>query len=290
MPYERLIARAQIRPPAEAMRAEMDDKFLEDLAASIRAVGLLFPLVVEPAGEKDAAKKARAGAGALDKFLDDGGEVEIIDGHQRFVASEHVPLEMLRCSVLVDDTISKHAVMLHANIFRKDVTPAEEGWQFVELATKHSWSMDELTRRFGVSENYINDRCELVQKDTQVALAVHKGQLNLAQAKQLLRVQEPSFRLYLLDQAVTHGANAHTLAVMRQNKAAEAAAAQGALLPHTADHSPAPDPAAPHICIWCGGSDDPENIRTIDVHWYHQRDLEAVIDKVAIKHVLRGSS
>jgi ParB-like chromosome segregation protein Spo0J len=290
MPFDRMIPRAQIRPPSEPLRASMDDAFLERLTESIRRVGLLLPLVVEPYGTTDAVAAAKASGAEFDRFLENGGQVEILDGHQRYVASEKAGMHLLRCSVLVDEGVSKHMVMLHGNIMRKDVTPAEEGWQFMELATKHNWSMDDLVREFGVSENYINDRCELVQKDPVVAVAVHEGKLNLSQAKQLLKVKNPSFRLYLFDQATVHGATARTLEVMRQNKVSEEAAAQSGLYPHTAENSPAPDPAAAEECIWCGQSHDPENFRRLTVHWYHIREVMAIIDKVAIKHVLREGS
>lgn len=286
----RLLPRTKIHAPAEPLRVSMADDAMEQLVESLRTIGLLLPLVVKPYGEGPASKAAMESVGELDRYIKAGNEFEIIDGHRRWVAAERAGLELLRCTIVDTASVSAHAAMLHANIMREDVSPAEEGWQFLELATKHAWSMDDLVRTFRVSESYINDRVELVQKDPGVAAAAQMRTINMAQAKQILRAKDPVLRTYLLDQATTHGANARSLEVMRQNYAAEQAAAQGSLLPHTPPNAPALDPAAQPKCIWCDQGDDPENLRQFNVHWYHQKELEAVVDQVGVKNVLKGGA
>jgi ParB-like chromosome segregation protein Spo0J len=192
------------------------------------------------------------------------------------------------CIVTDADEESKHAIMLHAGIFREQFTPAEEGWQFLELATKYQWSLDRLMRVFKVTEDYINDRVDLVQKDDVIAQAVHTRQINLSQAHELLREKDPERRRTRLLLAIEHGYNAKELRVMRQNLESERAQAQGSLPIHTPPASVAPDPAAVPKCIWCDQGHDPENMRQVWVHWYHLPEVEAICNQVGVKNVLRA--
>jgi len=290
MAYTRTLPRTKLMPPQEPMRVSMADAPMEELVESLRKVGQLYPLLVVPYGDGPASQAAVKDSAELDRFIKAGNQFEIKDGHRRWIAAERAGLELLECKVVDPRDLPAYAVMLHANIMREDMTPAEEGWQFLELATKYQWSMDDLVKTFRVSENYINDRCELVQKDPGVAAAAHSRLINLAQAKQILRAKDPTLRTYMLDQATTHGANARSLEVMRQNWNAEQAAAQGGLLAHTPPLSVAPDPAAQPKCIWCDEGADPEHLRTFYVHWYHQKELVAVVDQVGVKNVLKGST
>ena len=288
MPFTRILPRAKLIAPQEPLRASMRDDGMDQLVESLKLVGQLYPLVVKPYGDGPACHAAVEDERELDRYIKAGNQFEIIDGHRRMIAAERAGLELLECKVVNPATLPAHAAMLHANIMREDMTPAEEGWQFLDLANKHQWSLADLVSTFRVSEHYINERVELVQKDPVVAQCVHSRVINLAQAKQCLLAKEPTLRTYLLDQAVTHGANARSLQVMRQNWAAAQAAAQGELLPHTPPASVPPDPAAKPACAWCDGAEDPENLRQIYVHWYHERELRQVVDSVALKNVKKA--
>jgi ParB/RepB/Spo0J family partition protein len=285
-----LLPRKQLIAPLEPMRASMGDSAMEEIVESMRVVGQLYPLLVKPLGDGPASKAALENVAELKRYAKAGNNFEIIDGHRRWIAAERAGIELLECKVVNPGSLPAYAAMLHANIMREDMTPAEEGWQFLELSVKHSWSLEQLMNTFRVSENYINDRVELVQKDEGVAAAVHMRSINLTQAKQILRAKDPTLRTYMLDQAVTHGANARSLEVMRQNWNSEQAAAQGALYPHTPPNSVLPDPAEVPKCIWCGQSNDPEHLRDFKVHWYHQAELQAVVDQLGAKNLLSGGA
>jgi ParB family transcriptional regulator, chromosome partitioning protein len=282
----KLISWAKLLPPLEPLRVSMTDDGMHELVESIRAIGVLFPLLVRPAGDGPACKAAGSDIVELERYMEHGGQFQIIDGHRRWLACEKAGVQLLPCTVTGADYDTAHAMMLHANIMREDVSPAEEGWQFVELSTKHQWSLERLMRVFKVSESYINDRAELVSKDDTIAQAVHTRQINLSQAKELLREKDVARRHTRLQLAIEHGYNSKELRVMRQNLESELAVAQGAIAFHTPEHSLAPDPSAPRVCLWCGQGEDPENLRTVDVHSYHLRELNAVVNQVGIKNLL----
>lgn len=278
----------QLVPPDEPLRVQMGDEPMSELVASILAVGVLFPLLVRPAGDHEHVLTVCNSVSSLASYVRSGQKLQVIDGHRRMIACEKAGVLLVPVTVTDADDETLHTMMLHANIMREDVTAAEEGWQFLELATKHGWDMEKLTRVFHRSESYINTRVRLVQDDPAVAAAVHTRELNLAQAQELLREKDPERRRTRMLLALEHGYNARELRVMRQNLESERVALAGNLTPHTPPDSVAQDAPPPAECVWCAGTKDPENLRIFQVHWYHIPELLAVVRQVGPRALLTG--
>lgn len=287
MMFERYtVPLAQLVPPDEPLRVEMGDEQMSELVQSIAAIGVLLPLLVRPWGPEEDMRTICADVNTLSSYVRKGARLQVIDGHRRMIACEKAGVQLVPVTVTDADHDTLHTMMLHANIMREDVTPAEEGWQFLELSNKHQWSMDRLMRVFRRSEDYINTRVELVQKDPAVAAAVHTRVLNLAQAKELLREKDPERRRTRMLLAIEHGYNARELKVMRQNLESERVSLQGNLVPHTPPDSVAPAPVEHPTCVWCDQGEDPENLRILQVHWYHLKELMAVVNQVGARNLL----
>lgn len=290
MAEPKLIPLAMLMEPDNPLRIEMHDAPLDELVESIKIAGILSPLLVVPwfqnhEGELVAHPDAELGAlGATPT------RYEIRCGHRRYMAASRLKLDQVPCMVFENSEDTRYLIMLHEQVVRADVTPVEEGVLFLQLAEKHQWSMDDLMRVFKRSENYINDRVELVQKDTNVAAAVQAGAINLGQAKQILRPKDPAFRTYLLDQAATHGANARSLQQMIVNKEQEERAAQGELKLHTPDLAVQAETPPAMVCIWCKSGENPEHMRQFFVHWFHQKDLEAVVEQLGVHNLHKAAA
>ena len=285
MAEPKLIPIARLIEPDNPLRIEMADGPLDELIESIKLAGILSPLLVVPWYQDHEGEMKPTPDPEMGKLGVEPMKYEIRCGHRRFTAATRLGLEQLPCMVFENNDDTRYLIMLHEQVVRADVTPVEEGVLFLQLAESHGWSMDDLMRVFKRSENYINDRVELVQKDTNVASAVQAGAINLGQAKQILRPKDPAFRGYLLDQAATHGANTRTLQQMIVNKEQEERAAQGELKLHTPELATAPAVAPEVVCIWCRSAENPEHMRTVNVHWFHQKDLEAIVEQVGVHNL-----
>jgi ParB family chromosome partitioning protein len=279
MPTLKSIPLTQLIPPPEPLRVAMGDAAMADLVESIKAVGQILPLVVIPKYLDAKNELVDAPVKGRHKGPEDVDKYEIVDGHRRYIALERLMAPTADCSIFTDLKDAKFAVMLHANVCREDVTPFEEGVQFLELATKHQWSMDQLRHFFHRSEDYINDRIDIVRKDEGVAQAVRERRINIGQAKEVLKADHVPTRQILLDQAATHGATILALREMRHSLSRDAAAAQGEL----PINSPAwTEPAKiinPEVCCFCGTDEQQYQLVTIKCHQYELEDLKAVLDK-----------
>ncbi len=250
-----------IDEPELPVRAQMDEQALEELAADIRLNGIIEPLVVS--------------------LVD--GRYAIWAGHRRYLAARKAYLEQLPCMVYTAGELPREAVMLSENICREDLTAAEQGWFILELVEKLKLSMDDLTRRLRRSENWINERVDLVQKDATVAQAVAQRFISHAVAKELLKCGDEDHRRYLLKLAIEHGCTARTIAyqVAQYKQQQQQPLAPAAAAAPSTSAAPPPD-LTPH-CVLCGMKDSPENLVQKNVHWYHWDPIKKFLRDASIE-------
>lgn len=289
MPEQRTVKRNQLIEPPEPIRFAMDQGRLDSLAASIRRYGIILPLAVcEVEYDADHELSRRLQIDERKEGLR-AKRLEIIDGHRRFVAAGMAALEEVPVIVFASVEEAKFGMMLDTNVEREDITAAEEGAQFLEVAEKRGWSIAEICRHFGKSEDYINQRVGLVQKFSDLIAPVAERRITWAQAKAMMRCSDPQYRAYMVDQADTHGASARTLTYMVDQWKTALALQQGAMPLHTPEHGqPAVVQSNPK-CLWCDRDDDPANIVPVNVHSYHKRDLETFLESVGVSRPARAT-
>lgn len=251
MPERRDINLDLLLAPPLPIRATMDDEKLHELAEDIKRHGILQNLVV----------------------VQSNGKYEVVAGHRRQLAARLAGLVKAPCLIFEELGEAKYAVMLAENGYREDVTAAEEGMLFLDLAEKNGWSEPDLCRHFHKSADYINERVKLVSKFPAISKHVVSRELNWSQAKAMMRCKNPQWLDYLIDQAVTHGATARTIQQYIDQFRAVELAAQGQPGPHTADHAPVNIEAEKQKCIWCQRDDDQGNMTMLPSHSYHVKDL-----------------
>jgi ParB-like chromosome segregation protein Spo0J len=298
-----------MEPPAP-LRMSMDEQALGDLADSLKRHGLLHPIIVVPSpvvegngGDKTctcghpAVKHQNAGlscsvVNCKCKQFEWSQLIrtmyEIVDGHRRFIAAGIAGLEDLECKVYDSLEDAKYGVMLDANMMREDVTPAEEGVQFLDMAEKRGWTMPQLTRYFGRSETYINERVKLVKDFPDIFAAVAARSITWTQAKSLMRCPDKNWRAYMLDQAITHGASSRTIVNLVDQWKTLELARQGQAAPHTSEPAMIYAAAETVKCIWCGRDDDPQNFVHMPVHSYHVRDMREFLSRTGINPLPPG--
>jgi ParB family chromosome partitioning protein len=289
VPQLLVVKRSQLIAPPHPIRVAMDEQKIEELAASIRRYGIVLPLavcVIEFDTDHELSRQLQI---AERKEGLKAARYEIIDGHRRYVASGMAGLSDIPVSVFDSVEDAKWGMMLDANIMREDITAAEEGIQFLQIAELRGWGVERIMEHFGKSEDYINQRVTLVQNYPDLVTVVNERRINWTQAKAIMRCTDPNHRAYLIDQADTHGASARALIYMVDQWKSQQQMNIGGVAVHTPEHGqPAVVQANPK-CLWCDRDDDPANIIDVKVHSYHKRDLEAFLDQVGVNRPARVS-
>ncbi|MBA7665435.1 Nucleoid occlusion protein [subsurface metagenome] len=175
-------------------RMEEEDSDVDELAASIRKVGILVPLIVRRSD---------------DQYL-------LISGHRRLQAAtlaglSHVPVVCRTCSIAEETE-----VCFAENFFRKDLSPVELAGALKDCIEKESMTVKELAAGFHRSEHWVNSMVAIADWPADVLGAIHENGMSVSAASNLALVTDEEYRLFLLRNAVESGATARTTAAWLQ--------------------------------------------------------------------------
>ena len=243
----RLLPLALIDPPAVSMREHMDDRKLEELAASIRSDGLRQPIGVRPVGER----------------------YRVSYGHRRVIACGLVGETLVPCFVLADDSDLEEAAKVAENWFREDTNPAEDATYFAYLLeNRYEGDIERLCRSLGVKESRVQGRLDLLRGDAGVLEALRANRITLSVARELNRIKDDGWRRHYLADAIEQGATASVVQRWRIDADRRADLAAGGGLPgdSAAESVTASPLTSIDRCLLCALDDDPLEMEFVRVH------------------------
>lgn len=150
-------------------RMQFSDKDLEELANSIKAHGVLQPLLVRPGKVRDT--------------------YQLVAGERRWRASQIVGLQ--KVPVLIKDLDDKRAleVALIENVQRSDLNPIEEALGYKQLIDDFSYKQEELGKELGKSRSHISNLLRLLKLPTKIQEYLKEGLLSYGHARALINVE-----------------------------------------------------------------------------------------------------
>lgn len=175
---------ARIRPNPRQPRQVFDPEAISELAASIREVGLLQPVVVRDIG---------------------GGDYELVVGERRWRACQEAGLEGVPAIIKPtgDDVLLRDALL--ENIQRVQLNPLEEAAAYGQLLEDFGCTQDELATRLGRSRPQVTNTLRLLRLSPPVQRRVAAGVLSAGHAKALLGLPDPATQEVLASRIVAEG-------------------------------------------------------------------------------------
>ena len=166
-------------------RKNFDDDSLEELANSIKADGVIQPIVVRKVGEK----------------------YEIIAGERRFRASKLAGLE--KVPIVVKNVSDRKAreLALVENIQREDLNPIEEAISLKTLMEEYKLTQQELSDIVGKSRSYIANNLRLLNLSDYIKEYLIRGELSPSQGRTLLSLETEEERKKYLDKLLVKEVN-----------------------------------------------------------------------------------
>ena len=146
---------------------------LEDLAASIKAKGIIQPLIVR-------ARPSRA------------GEYEIVAGERRWRAAQMAQLHEVPVLVREFTDTEVLEVAIIENIQRADLNPVEEAMGYRQLMDKFGHTQEKLAEELGKSRSYLANLMRLLQLPDDVQKMLVEGRLSAGHARALITSEDPS--------------------------------------------------------------------------------------------------
>lgn len=193
-------------------RGSFDDGALAELADSIRAVGLLQPVVVRELGP---------------------GRYQLVMGERRWRASKAAGLTEIPAIIrsTSDDALLRDALL--ENLHREQLNPLEEAAAYRQLLEDFGATHDELAGRLGKSRSRVTNTMRLLNLPPAVQRRVAAGVLSAGHARALLALEDGEAQERLATRAVAEGLSVRAVE--------EEVSSTGRSRPVTASRQPSPD-------------------------------------------------
>jgi len=150
-------------------RKDFNKESLEELSNSIKAQGVIQPIVVRPS-----------------KSLD--GKYEIIAGERRWLASQNAGLHEIPVVILNVDDLKSLEFAIVENVQRKDLNSIEEARGYQRLIDDFNYNQEKLSKFIAKSRSYIANSLRLLSLPNEVLLMVEEGNLSAGHGRTLVGI------------------------------------------------------------------------------------------------------
>lgn len=174
---------AEIRPSPFQPRKRFDDKKLDELAASIRAQGILSPVIVRQIP----------------------GGYELVAGERRLRAAERAGLERIPAVVREMSNAGMLEVALIENVQREDLNPIEEAEVYRRLIEEFGLTQEEMAARVGKDRASIANTLRLLKLPHPIREDLIEGAMSAGHGRALLGLEGRDFQLKAREAVVRRG-------------------------------------------------------------------------------------
>jgi ParB family chromosome partitioning protein len=199
----------QIQTNPYQPRKAFDDDEIHHLSDSIKAHGVLQPLVVRPVGD----------------------QFQLIAGERRLRAAQAAGLREVPVTIVNFDDRQVFEASLVENIQRADLNAIEKAQGFKDYLDRYGVTQEQLAQRLGMDRTSVSNLVNLLHLPEEVQAAVRQNQISLGHAKILKGLPSPQRQVELCKEVVMKGLSVKALElIVKQQKAeAEAKEAEAAL-------------------------------------------------------------
>lgn len=176
-----------IRPNPRQPRVNFDEETMSSLAASIKELGVLQPILVR-----------RIGAEHSDEF-------ELIAGERRWRASRRAGLHTIPVLIQTSDDTHSLEQALVENLHRQDLNVLEEAAAYQQLIEEFGFTHDQVATRVGKSRTAVTNILRLLQLPSGVQRLLADGQISPGHARALLGTPDRGYQDVLARQVISNG-------------------------------------------------------------------------------------
>ena len=173
-----------VDPNPHQPRTDFDVGAIDELAASIEAVGLLQPIVVRAQGDRYA----------------------LVAGERRLRAVKQLGWDEV-AAVIRDETdeATNLTEALVENLQREDLSPLEEAAAYQELLEEYGMTHEEVAGRVGKSRSTVTNSVRLLQLPPDVQQLLASGELTAGHARPLVGAEDEAYAIHIARRAAAEG-------------------------------------------------------------------------------------
>lgn len=175
---------SQITPNPEQPRQNFDEDALEELATSIRELGIIQPLTLRSMSDNS---------------------YQIISGERRYRAALLAGLNSVPAYIRTANDSEVTEMALIENIQREDLNAIEIALTFRKLIDQYNLTQERLSERIGKKRATIANFLRLLKLPAEVQLGLHDHTLDMGHARALLSLDNPKLQLKLYNETIKKG-------------------------------------------------------------------------------------
>ncbi|MBQ3754273.1 MAG: ParB/RepB/Spo0J family partition protein [Prevotella sp.] len=174
----------QIEPNPDQPRREFDPEAMQELAGSIKALGIIAPITLRKVSE---------------------GRYQIIAGERRWRASQMAGLTSIPAYIRTVEDENVMEMALVENIQREDLNAIEIALAYQHLAETTGMTQAKISERVGKSRAAVTNYMRLLKLPAQVQMALKDKEIDMGHARALLSLDSPSQQIKLFKDVQKQG-------------------------------------------------------------------------------------
>ena len=162
-------------------RSNFNEESLEELASSIRELGLIQPITVRKI---------------------DFNKFQLVSGERRFRASKRIGLETIPAYIRIANDQETLEMALVENIQRQDLDPIEIALSYKRLIEEIELTQEKLSERVGKKRSTITNYLRLLRLDPIIQTGIRDGFISMGHGRALVNIQDTTDQIDLYEKIV----------------------------------------------------------------------------------------
>ena len=184
---------SSIEPNPDQPRTNFDEEALDDLAESIKQLGVIQPITVR-------------------KISDD--KYQIISGERRFRAAQKAGLSKIPSYIKTAEDEAVMQMALVENVQREDLNAIEIALSYKALTETQNLTQEKISSLVGKKRATVSNYLRLLKLPAEIQLGISKKQIDMAHARALLSLDDPQKQLEIYEKARKNNLSSHTVEAM----------------------------------------------------------------------------
>jgi len=184
---------SKIQPNPDQPRTVFEEEALEELATSIRALGVIQPITLRETG--------------TEKYM-------IISGERRYRASLKAGLERIPAYIKTAEDENVVEMALIENIQREDLNSIEIALAYQKLIDNYGLTQERLSERVGKKRTTIANYLRLLKLPAEIQMGLKDKKIDMGHARALIPVEDPEVQLAFYEQILVDGLSVRSVEEM----------------------------------------------------------------------------
>jgi ParB family transcriptional regulator, chromosome partitioning protein len=162
-------------------RSKFDEEALEELAESIKEIGIIQPITVR---------------------VLENGKYQLITGERRFRAAKKIGLKKIPAFVRLANDQNMLEMALVENIQREDLNAIEVAISYQRLIEECSLTQENLSDRVGKKRSTISNYLRLLKLPAEIQIGLRNAKISMGHARALINLEDPEDQQYVFEETV----------------------------------------------------------------------------------------